>query len=356
MRASLKLLSSLCLPIGLLHAQAPERQFDFWVGDWRVENRNLTKQGWQASGTSHARIRKVCDGHAILEEWDGQSGWHARTFGISLRAWDPKKRRWIIALAWPNGGKTKWGQMEGVFRHGRGEFFPKPAWEALEASRKAASASAVGSGTAPAGPPRIPVRPRAQRFTFSDALANSCRWDMAQPVAETAWRTTWIMEFSRRAAPKDRVELAPPPAKSSCEIPADFDAWIGAWKGKGHAVVGGKKVAVRAEFRASAANRGCARLCWLDVKGEGVAFRRFAAWIWDHGARRWVARSIDTREPGMTELRGRFSEGGGRFGRRDRTRLLSIDKVRDGGFDLKHEASRDRGKTWKPELSLRFAR
>jgi len=63
---------------------APEhRQFDFWVGDWRV----TTPDGKHA-GDNH--IEKVLDGCALHESWQGASGGR----GFSYSAWDATRKVW----------------------------------------------------------------------------------------------------------------------------------------------------------------------------------------------------------------------------------------------------------------------
>ena len=63
---------------------APEyRQFDFWIGDWRV----TTPDGKHAGDN---RIEKVLDGCALHESWQGASGGR----GFSYNAWDGDRKVW----------------------------------------------------------------------------------------------------------------------------------------------------------------------------------------------------------------------------------------------------------------------
>lgn len=63
---------------------APERrQFDFWVGDWRV----TTPDGKHAGDN---RIEKVLDGCALHESWQGAGGGR----GFSYNAYDPERKVW----------------------------------------------------------------------------------------------------------------------------------------------------------------------------------------------------------------------------------------------------------------------
>ena len=67
-----------------------EREFDFWIGEWSVVNRDPTPNGgFEDRGTADARVRPILGGKALLEEWDGKTGKYADVFGISLRCFDP---------------------------------------------------------------------------------------------------------------------------------------------------------------------------------------------------------------------------------------------------------------------------
>jgi hypothetical protein len=59
------------------------RQFDFWIGHWRVE----TPSGELAG---HNRIERILDGCALQEHWQGSGGYTGR----SLNTYDPASERW----------------------------------------------------------------------------------------------------------------------------------------------------------------------------------------------------------------------------------------------------------------------
>ena len=62
---------------------AEHRQFDFWLGDWDV----FLPDGSRAGGN---RIEAVANGCALLETWQGRSGFA----GSSLNSYDPAARQW----------------------------------------------------------------------------------------------------------------------------------------------------------------------------------------------------------------------------------------------------------------------
>lgn len=61
---------------------AEMRQFDFWVGNWKVSDRGMH--------AGHNRIEKILDGCALLENWSGAQGGE----GKSLNFFDTDDRRW----------------------------------------------------------------------------------------------------------------------------------------------------------------------------------------------------------------------------------------------------------------------
>jgi hypothetical protein len=61
---------------------AEMRQFDFWVGAWKVTDRGKL--------AGHNRIELILDGCALLENWTGAEG----GAGKSLNFFDTEDRRW----------------------------------------------------------------------------------------------------------------------------------------------------------------------------------------------------------------------------------------------------------------------
>lgn len=272
--------------IAPLAPPAPEsRQFDFWLGTWSVNNRRLQAGGaWRDEGRAVARIDSILGGRAVLERWTGQGGYPI--FGFSVRAWEPNRERWVIVLNWPGGGRApRFSAMEGTFRHGRGAFFP-PGYD----------------GT----------WPQVTRFTFSDGLADSCRWDMAQTTdGGESWRTSWIMEFSRIGDPHaldaTNAPVDLPPASSPCtdSRARAHDAIVGAWSGTlRERSPDGTWREGTARFRASSMIKGCGALHFLDGTVDGATTHRFLATAFDFGAETWNGRFIDDQVPRIRALSG----------------------------------------------------
>jgi len=69
------------------------RQFDFWVGDWKV-----TAPSGQVAGSNS--IRKSADGCLLLESWTGAGGGS----GNSINFYDPAAKKWVQTWVDSGGG------------------------------------------------------------------------------------------------------------------------------------------------------------------------------------------------------------------------------------------------------------
>lgn len=229
----------------LMPRSEPARQFDFWIGEWSVQNRHMDKGGqWHDGDRTRARITPVLDGAAILEEWAGP--FHGAFMnGFSLRAWDPEAANWALLLFWTTDGNATFGTLHGNFRHGRGEFF------------------APESG------------PQQTRYSFSDGLSDSLRWDSATTKdSGVNWNTDWIMEFSRtKAAAKvdedalfasEWTEGDVSPHKQAREL----DWLVGEWVGTSEDATG---ETCEARLRSKLLSKGCLILDVYETRAKGSA-------------------------------------------------------------------------------------
>jgi hypothetical protein len=64
------------------------RQFDFWLGDWRVT-------GPDGRVLGHNRITSVLDGCVLLEEWTGAAGGTGKSFNAYDRAAGVWRQTWV---------------------------------------------------------------------------------------------------------------------------------------------------------------------------------------------------------------------------------------------------------------------
>jgi hypothetical protein len=84
------LLAGLAMALAVFAVAQPEmpalpemRQFDFWLGEWDVVNRQGKPEG-------RSRIESIAEGNGILENWTDGSG----TTGKSLSVYNAEKRCW----------------------------------------------------------------------------------------------------------------------------------------------------------------------------------------------------------------------------------------------------------------------
>jgi hypothetical protein len=144
---------------------APERrQFDFWLGAWRVDG---------AKGLAgHNRIESIEDGCALLEHWRGTGGGS----GTSLNVYDPVARRWL----------QTWVDRDGTVLRLAG------GWNGT---------AMVLEGSLPDPATGAAV---AQRISWTPAADGSLRqhWQAREPgVAE--WRTVFDGNYRREAGAGD---------------------------------------------------------------------------------------------------------------------------------------------------------
>ena len=87
-------------------SQPEHRQFDFWVGEWNVQNARGRRVGT-------SRIERAEDGCVILESWAGGGT------GRSLNFYDANLRKWRQTWADSDGGVSEFA---GVYRDGAMRF------------------------------------------------------------------------------------------------------------------------------------------------------------------------------------------------------------------------------------------
>lgn len=287
--AAVALAGLLALPPGEARAQtelppasacpdARSRQFDFWIGEWDVLNRHRRPESddpvWYETGTATARVQPVVGGCAIVERWDGMLTFD-RVMGFSVRAFDPAREVWDLVLLWPSANRPVFAHFAGEFRHGRGEFV----------------AGSVDSHD----------RPQITRITFADVGPDALRWDLAlSGDSGITWRTTWIMEFTRRSATA-APPAALPDSAPRCDFPQlyEFQFALGRWAGTATLEDG---TAAPATLDSRTILGGCGiedRMLVGDGAWEGYEARSF-----DPLANTWVAYRLDSARPVLQRLDG----------------------------------------------------
>lgn len=255
--------------------------FDFWHGDWTVNNRFLTPNGWVDAGAAEVRVDPAVGGCVTIEHWRGNLGPNA-IVGFSARAWDERTGRWVLLLNWPQPDRSTFSTLEGTFRHGRGEFFTE-------------GVDAKGN-------------PRHTRFSFSDIAADRFRWDQAFSTDRESWRTTWIMEYSRRD-PASAIPSFPGAATSTdrCGGPEyrQLDGLIGDWRVETEIPRrSGEPKRQTGRMRTVPILEGCALLEFFEAQApdEEEPFMAFRVRAWD--GERWVQYWYDSVERAFQRFEG----------------------------------------------------
>ena len=254
-------------------ADSGHRQFDFWLGDWVVENRQRNpatpeEPTLRPTGTAAASVHSILDGCAVVEHWEGYLAPDRHVLGFSLRSFDPETGRWRVLLNWPAPGAPSFFEIEGSFDGDSANFvFPRPAGGYV-------------------------------RYRFLDTSTDRPRWEGAA-AADTVgpWNPFWVMRFARRD-PRSTGEphVGPSRTTGSCPDPAAraFDFLLGDWTGEETTpgASGAEQVARPVDVRTLSILEGCALVDHVTI-GEGEAERkefRVRSFLPSEG--RWVQYSL----------------------------------------------------------------
>ena len=277
--------------------EASRHQLDFWLGEWSVLNRHLDDQGrWIDGDIARARITPIMGGQAVLEEWAGP--FHGSFLnGFSLFSYDPSVKKWSLLLFWTANGDGSFGKLNGTFRHGRGEFI------------------APDTG------------PRQTRYSFSDCLSDTMRWDAATTQdSGVTWKTDWIMEFSRTRTPEEVSQENlfqtdwTEGALSTHHEARRLDWLLGTWIGTQTDQLGEKRAArlqtrllnkdaLLLDVLETRANSG---IDWSERGGEDAQSRLFVRG-WLQGSKTWEGWSLRSQDTRLSHHKGTLGEGGALF-------------------------------------------
>ena len=134
---------------------------DFWLGSWEVS--------WEGGGHGSNTIRRILDGRAIEESFDGRDR-DSALLGRSLSVLDAQDGRW----------RQTWVDSTGAYLDLVG---------AEVDGRIAFGRDAVVDG--------VPVK---QRMVWLDVTADAMRWQWQRSADEGAtWTVAWEIDYRRRA-------------------------------------------------------------------------------------------------------------------------------------------------------------
>ena len=120
-------------------ADQRSRQFDFWIGEWRV-----TENGKLAG---HNRIERVLDGCALIENWTGAKGGSGKSLNFFDRGDGLWHQTWIDrsgGALFLNGQFCRWRDAHGRRTAGHGRTTGDPASHHLDRARRWQRAAALG--------------------------------------------------------------------------------------------------------------------------------------------------------------------------------------------------------------------
>jgi hypothetical protein len=149
--------------------EATARDFDFWMGRWKVHNRRLRRRlagSDEFEATSVAR--PVLDGLGNEDEF--RTDYRGGFVGMSFRFFDPEKKRW--AIYWADSRRS-------------GELDP-PVFGSFSGDTGVFEGEDVFEG-----------RPILVRFIWSGVTTPTPRWEQAfSDDGGGTWETNWVMEFT----------------------------------------------------------------------------------------------------------------------------------------------------------------
>ncbi|MGM0670183.1 MAG: hypothetical protein ACQET1_10735 [Gemmatimonadota bacterium] len=266
----------------------PYRDFDFWIGEWDVLNRNRPdgESRWYDTGMATDRVYPIAAGCGIVEHWRG-SAFGEDMEGFSVRAFNPNTGQWELVLLWPTDGLPRFGVLRGGFRHNRGEFFSR-------------NVSTEGDTT-------------YTRFTFSDITPETVRWqDGTSSDDGRTWSSSWIMEFTRREL-LYQGPLLNGPSVTTLRCPARehraMDFLIGEWRGRSPETAS-EEDAELVKAGVHPVLDGCGIMERVQAMGQNSAWEVFRVRTYEPEREKWVEYRLDTRVPWLQRLEADPPEAG----------------------------------------------
>lgn len=158
---------------------AEARQFDFYLGDWDIEQGLRAADGGWITLPAETSVTRAAGGCALVEQWRGdvQFFWVGMTepaplHGLSVRAWNPESGAWNIY--WLDSQTPVFGgTFSGHFDEaGVGRFYHERETD---------------NGM------------RISRITFENVTDDSLDWELALSSDDgETWRPLWTMRMTRK--------------------------------------------------------------------------------------------------------------------------------------------------------------
>lgn len=167
--------ASAALPPGYTMARTGDvRDFDYFAGGWRAQQRRLKARG--VGSTEWYEFPTVLCMTPYLGHLVTVDELHMPTLdrsGLSLRTFDVQKRQWSIYWVSSATGKLDPIPTVGGFQGSHGEFYAEDEDEG---------------------------RPVKVRYIWDKLDADHARWQQAFSFDDSTWETNWTAEFTRGEA------------------------------------------------------------------------------------------------------------------------------------------------------------
>lgn len=161
-----------------LAQEAKSKQFDFWIGEWMIEQKIVTKSGEWLEFSASTKVKYILDEKAIEENWEGmvQFFWAEMEEpkmmkGYSIRYYGEEENQWLIywmdtiypSLSVPYKGN--------FLKKGYGVFY---------------KSNAAPNGTT------------YSRITFVQKNEGNVKWELAVSDDKESWSSIWIMNMRKK--------------------------------------------------------------------------------------------------------------------------------------------------------------
>lgn len=144
--------------------------FDFYYGQWEVQNKRQMEDGSWTNFSAWVEATKTLHGQGNVDVF--QAVVDGKPFaGMSVRLFDPVSKSWQIR--WYDTEKINLDPKPsiGQFKNGEGKFYK--------------------TITTPGG------REVSVRFHWSNITKDSFHWESSWSIDDKNWTPTWIMDFKR---------------------------------------------------------------------------------------------------------------------------------------------------------------
>ena len=144
---------------------APEaKQFDFWLGDWKVRWDALP--GGEPAGTGRNRVGRILGGCVVEENFSTDEA--QPLIGHSVSIWNPRHKRW----------QQTWVDNQGSYLDFSGEF---------KDGRMILARDAIDANG----------QKIRQRMVFENIAGDRFDWRWESSRADGEWKLLWLLHYER---------------------------------------------------------------------------------------------------------------------------------------------------------------